>query len=117
MDILRRGKRRRPSRFAAGTLVVVEAGRSTTYSAQPGSRLVIGRDPGVDIVLGHASVSPRQALIERSGTGWLVTSLDAANPVWLLDPTGRAQEIEAELGLRQGELLVGACQVLLYPPA
>ena len=97
--------------------MVVEAGRSTTFAVGPGARLVIGGGPGADIVLGHPSVSPRHALIERSGTGWLVTSLDAANPAWLLDPTGRAQEVEAELGLRQGELLVGACQVLLYPPA
>jgi hypothetical protein len=117
LDHLRPGNHTRPSPFTPGTMVVVQAGRSTPFNIQPGQRVVLGRGPGADLVISDASVSPTHALIERSGTGWLVSSLDPANPTWLLDPTGRAQEIDVELGLRQGELLLGACQVLLYAPA
>lgn len=96
---------------------MVEAGRSTTIAVQPGQRLVVGRDPAAAIVLADPKVSPSHALIERLGPGWRVRSLDIANPAWLLDPTGRAQPIETELGLRSGELLIGDCQVMLYAPA
>ncbi len=117
VDSLRRGRRERPSPFAPGKLIVVQAGRSTPFDVNPGQRVVVGRGPGADLVVDDASVSPTHALIERSGTGWLVSSLDPANPTWLLDPTGRAQEIDTDLGLRQGELLIGACQLLLLTPA
>jgi pSer/pThr/pTyr-binding forkhead associated (FHA) protein len=106
-----------PSPWAPGTIVVVESGKPTTFIAQPGQRLVIGRDEGADIVLGDQSVSARHTQIERLGPGWIVSSLDPDNPTWILDPTGRAQPIETELGLRSGELLIGTCQVMLYPPA
>jgi predicted component of type VI protein secretion system len=116
VDQLIPGKRRRPSPIAPGTMVVVQAGQATPFTVQPGQRVVVGRGPGADLVISDPSVSPTHALIERRGPGWLVSTLDPANPTWLLDPTGRAQEIESELGLRQGELLLGACQVLLYAP-
>ncbi len=117
MDHLTRDKSQRPSPFAPGTMVIVQAGQSTPFTVQPGQRVVVGRGPDADLLVTDDSVSPRHALIERSGPGWLVSTLDPANPTWLLDATGRAQEIDAELGLRQGELLIGACQVLLYAPA
>ena len=116
MDYLIRGKHERPSPFSPGTMVVVQSGQSTPFTVQPGQRVVVGRGPGADLVITDPSVSPTHALIERRGPGWLVSSLDPANPAWLLDPTGRAQEVDTELGLRQGELLLGACQVLLYAP-
>jgi pSer/pThr/pTyr-binding forkhead associated (FHA) protein len=98
-------------------MVVVEAGPTRTFTVQPGQRLVLGRGAGADIALADPRVSPNHALIERRGPGWLVSSLDAANPAWLLDPTGRAQPIGTEPGLRSGELVIGSCQVMLYPPA
>ena len=116
MDQLIPGRRRRPSPFAPGTMVVVQAGQSTPFTVQPGQRVVVGRGPDADLVISDPSVSLTHALIERRGPGWLVSSLDPANPAWLLDATGRAQEIDTELGLRQGELLLGACQVLLNAP-
>lgn len=105
-----------PSPYAPGTIVILENGRSTNFTVQPGQRLVIGRHPGSAIVLDDPAVSPSHALVVRLGPGWLVSSLDLANPVRLLDPTGRAQPVERELGLRSGELLIGGCRVLLYPP-
>jgi pSer/pThr/pTyr-binding forkhead associated (FHA) protein len=98
-------------------MVVVEAGKSTTIAVQPGQRLIVGRDPGANVVLADPTVSPHHTMIERRGPGWLVSGLDASNPTWLLDPTGRAQPIDGELGLRSGELLIGDCQVMLYSPA
>jgi pSer/pThr/pTyr-binding forkhead associated (FHA) protein len=76
----------------------------------------MGRDAGSVIVLDDPTVSPSHALIVRLGPGWLVSSLDPANPALILDHTGRAQPIEKELGLRSGELLIGGCRVLLYQP-
>jgi len=100
----------------AGQMVTLESGRSTMFVIAPGQRVLIGRGPGADLIIYDARVSPVHALIERRGPGWLVTGLDANNPTWILDPTGRAHPVSSELGLRSGTLLVGGCQVLLYPP-
>jgi hypothetical protein len=101
---------------AAGTLAVIEAGQTTRRPVNLGELLIIGTDPGSSIVLGDPRVSPRHASIERRGPGWLVRSLDVANPTQVLDDTGRAHPVEGELGLRSGQLLIGGVQVLLYPP-
>jgi pSer/pThr/pTyr-binding forkhead associated (FHA) protein len=96
--------------------VVVRAGQSTAFDVAPGQSLVVGRDPAAAIVIDDPKVSPNHALIERRGPGWLVHSLDAANPVLILDPTGRAQPIRGTLGLRSAELLIGDCPLMLYEP-
>ena len=96
--------------------MVVEGTEQRTLVVQPGERLTVGRDPSAVVILSDPQVSFQHAVIERRGPGWLVRSLDPANPVWLLDPTGRAQPIEEELGLRSGELLIGGCQLMLYTP-
>jgi pSer/pThr/pTyr-binding forkhead associated (FHA) protein len=102
---------------ATGTMVVVTPnGPATTYTVQPGQHFVIGRDAGAHVVIDDPRVSATHVAIARLGPGWLVGSLDAANPAMLLDDTGRAQPIGPELGLRSGELLVGACLIKLYPP-
>jgi pSer/pThr/pTyr-binding forkhead associated (FHA) protein len=91
-------------------------GQELRMNVEPGRVLVVGRDPGADIVLADAAVSDRQAVIKRAGPGWLVSSLDDSNLACLLDDTGRARPIESELGLRSGELLLGSCQLRLYSP-
>jgi len=106
-----------PSPRDPGQIVVIAAGSSTAYKVRPGQQLVIGRDSGASIVLDDPGVSPGHISVTRFGPGWLVQSLDPANPALILDPTGRAQPILKELGLRSGELLAGGCQILLYPPA
>jgi len=103
-----------PSPTAPGSLVVETAGKSTTYTVQPGQHVTLGRDRAADVVVDDARVSPRHVLIARLGPGWLVTSLDAANPAMLLDPTGRSHPVDRELGLRTGELVVGGSLVKLY---
>jgi pSer/pThr/pTyr-binding forkhead associated (FHA) protein len=108
--------RTRPSPTAPGTLGVLVGGKETRWVLQPGESVVVGRDLASGVVLDDQAVSPSHTLIRRLGPGWLVSSLDGANPAFLLDDTGRAQPIESELGLRSGELLVGGCQVRLYPP-
>lgn len=105
-----------PLHAAPGQMVMLESGRSTMFVIAPGQRVLIGRGPGADLVIYDARVSPVHALIERRGPGWLVTGLDANNPTWILDPTGRPHPVSSELGLRSGTLLIGGCQVLLYPP-
>lgn len=116
MRFLGRGGRARGNRLAAGSIVVVEGGRSKTIQVEPGQKIVVGRNPEANVVLIDPRVSPNHTLIERSGPGWLVTSLDESNPTWILDANGRAQPVSVELGLRSGELVVGGCQLLLYPP-
>jgi pSer/pThr/pTyr-binding forkhead associated (FHA) protein len=97
-------------------LVVVRAGQSTTVEVAPGQSLIVGRDPGSAVVLDDPKVSTNHAVIERRGPGWLVSSLDAANPTMILDATGRAQPILGTLGLRSAELLIGDCPLMLYEP-
>ena len=116
MRLPRRPTRTRPSPYAPGRLVVVRAGQSAAFDVPPGQSLVVGRDPGAAIVIDDPKVSPNHALIERRGPGWLVSSLDAANPAMILDPTGRAQPVRTTLGLRSAELLIGDCPLLLYEP-
>jgi hypothetical protein len=106
-----------PSPLSPGSLVVLAGGQSTTHTVAPGQYVVLGRDPGSGIVLDDPSVGLSAVQIVRLGPGWLVTSLDAQNPALILDATGRAHPIDKELGLRSGELLVGGCQIRLYPPA
>lgn len=102
---------------APGTMVVVMPdGSATTYTVQPGQHLVVGRDSAAHVVIDDPRVGAEHVAIARLGPGWLVGSLDAANPAMLLDDTGRAQPIGPELGLRSGELLVGPCRIKLYPP-
>ncbi len=40
---------------------------------------------------------------------------DPAHPTWLVDPMGRPQPIEWEIGLRSGQLSIGSATLLLYP--
>ena len=81
-----------------------------------GDRLLVGSDPAATIRLLHPRVGESFASIERQGPGWLVTSLDDANPIWILDETGRAVPVMAQLGVRSATLLAGTTQLLLYPP-
>ena len=116
MRLPRRPTRTRPSPYAPGRLVVVRAGQSTAVEVAPGESLVVGRDPAAAIVIDDPKVSPNHAVIERRGPGWLVHSLDAANPAMILDATGRAQPIWGTLGLRSAELLIGDCPLIMYEP-
>jgi hypothetical protein len=99
------------------TVVVVDGSGRRTFVAAPGGRIFVGSDASATIRLTDPRVSFRYAVIERSGPGWLVTSLDPANPIWILDETGRPRPVLEELGLRSGTLLAGATQLLLFPPA
>ncbi len=58
-------------------------------SAQPrralplhGNCYRIGRDSGNDIVIDHAAVSRRHALLERQGSHWLLSDLASTNGLW-----------------------------------
>ncbi len=103
---------------APGTIVVVEpSGQRRSLAVAPGERVLVGSDLAATIQVVHPRVVPQQASIERSGPGWLVNSLDPANPIWMLDETGRAIPVMEEIGLRSATLLSGATQLLLHPPA
>ncbi len=102
----------------AGTIVVIEpSGQQRSLAVPFGARVLIGGDPSATIQVVHPRVVPKQAIVERTGPGWLVTSLDPANPIWLLDETGRAVPVMEQIGLRSATLLSGATQLLLQPPA
>jgi pSer/pThr/pTyr-binding forkhead associated (FHA) protein len=99
-----------------GSLAVVDSSGSRTMIVTPGQRVVVGSDPSSAIYVPDPRVSPSHAVIVRDGPGWLVTSLDPANPIRVLDESGRPHPVLGELGLRSGTLLAGAVQLLLYPP-
>jgi hypothetical protein len=98
-----------------GRIVVMSPGGTVECSVEPGRTIVVGSDPGCDLVLPGSAVSPRQTVIERLGPGWLVCPVLRADRTWLLDETGRAYPLTRETGLASGELVVGGVHLLLYP--
>jgi hypothetical protein len=59
------------------TLRLVPASGSPIEIAQ--DQVLLGRDPGCDLVLNDGSVSRRHARIERRGSGWVVVDQGSAN--------------------------------------
>jgi hypothetical protein len=59
------------------TLRLVPASGSPIEIAQ--EQVLLGRDPGCDLVLNDGSVSRRHARIEKRGTGWAVVDQGSAN--------------------------------------
>ena len=104
-----------PIGSVAGRLVVVSPGGTLECRVEPGRVVVVGSDPGCDLVLPGTTVSPVHAEVERSGPGWLVRGISPTDPTWLLDQTGRAYPITREIGLRSGEVVVGGVHLRLYP--
>ena len=100
---------------APGHIVVVDGGNSTTYAVELGHGLTVGRELGCSIVFSDPRVGLHQVAIARRGEGWLVQNVDPAHPTWLVDPMGRPQPIEWEIGLRSGQLSIGSATLLLYP--
>jgi pSer/pThr/pTyr-binding forkhead associated (FHA) protein len=100
----------------AGSMAIVDARGSLTITVPMGTGVVVGSDPTAAVHVADPRVSWRHALVVRDGPGWLVTSLDPANPIRILDETGRPHPVLGELGLRSGTLLAGTTQLLLYPP-
>jgi len=47
------------------------------------SPVTVGRDPGVDILVDHPSVSRRHAVLERSGESWAVADQKSGNGTWI----------------------------------
>jgi hypothetical protein len=101
----------------SGIIVVIDpSGLQRTLVVPLGQRVFVGGDPSATIQVAHPRVVARQAIISREGPGWLVTSLDPANPIWMLDETGRAIPVMEEVGFRSATLVAGTTQILLYPP-
>jgi len=109
--------RRRKSDGPGVVEVVDPSGERRSITAVLGERLLVGSDPAATICVVHPRVGVSHASIERQGPGWLVTSLDDANPIWILNETGRAVPVMQQLGVRSATLLAGTTQLLLYPPA
>jgi hypothetical protein len=105
-----------PVESIPGRIVVMSPGGTVECSVEPGRTIVVGSDPGCDLVLPGNTVSARQTVIERLGPGWLVCPVLVADPTWLLDETGRAYPLTREIGLNCGELVVGGVHLLLLPP-
>jgi hypothetical protein len=66
-------------------------------------QVVVGRDPGCDVILPDGSVSRRHARIERRGTSWAVVDEGSANGTFL-----DSQRVAEEVLHRGQELRFGA---------
>jgi hypothetical protein len=106
-----------PSTVDQGTIVVVDSAGGRVVRLALEARLVVGSDPASGIVVAGPRVPASWAAIVRTGPGWLVTSLEPADPIRILDDTGRSRPVLGEIGLRSATLLAGATQILLQPPA
>jgi predicted component of type VI protein secretion system len=69
-----------------------------------GERVLVGRDPGADVVLNHPSVSRRHAVLERRGTFWVVLDQQSANGTWLDDRRVTEAALQSGQRLRLGAL-------------
>ena len=80
-ELLRPRPLKRHSPFKAQLLL---HGPGDTPRAVPlhGSCYRIGRDPGSDVVIDHAAVSRRHALLEQRGRHWLLSDCDSTNGLW-----------------------------------
>jgi predicted component of type VI protein secretion system len=65
-------------------------------------RVLLGRDPGVDVVLNDPSISRRHAVLERRGTFWVVLDQQSANGTWLDDRRVTEAALKAGQRLRLG---------------
>ena len=100
-----------------GTIVVMDtSGAQRSLAVPVGQRVLVGSDPSATIQVVHPRVAVWQASIDRDGPGWLVNSLDPANPIWMLDETGRAIPVMEGIGFRSVTLLSGTTQILLLAP-
>jgi hypothetical protein len=97
-----------------GHLVVLEAGRPTTLTVEPGKRLLVGRDPDAEIRVSDRRVSERHATIERRGDGWAVQDIDAMNPTRLIDGWGTNRQVRGETTISSGQLVLGDVLITLY---
>jgi predicted component of type VI protein secretion system len=80
-------------------LVPIAGGAALDLRAE---RVVLGRDPGVDIVLNDPSVSRRHAVIERRGVFWVVLDQQSANGTWLDDRRVTEAALQGGQRLRLG---------------
>jgi predicted component of type VI protein secretion system len=74
-------------------------------------RVLLGRDPGADVVLNDPSVSRRHAVLERRGSFWVVLDQQSANGTWLDDR--RVTEAALQPGQR---LRLGAVTLTVAAP-
>jgi hypothetical protein len=97
-----------------GRLVVLEAGRSFSYTVRPGERMLVGRDPDAQIRLSDPRVGARHATIERRGDGWAIQDVDATRPTRLIDSWGTNRPVRGEMVIPAGQLVMGGVTVTIY---
>jgi hypothetical protein len=98
-----------------GRLVVLEAGRSSTITVPRGAHLCVGRAEEADVRLADPRIGRHQAMIEWSGSAWVVRDLGSTNPTRLLGPSGAVQHLRDDSGIVAGQLLMGDTLVTLCP--
>jgi pSer/pThr/pTyr-binding forkhead associated (FHA) protein len=85
----------------APTLTLVPAAGGAPIEVR-GERVLVGREPSVDIVLNDPSVSRRHAILERRGAMWVVLDQQSANGTWLDDHRVTEAALRAGQRLRLG---------------
>lgn len=65
--------------------VVVHTPAKTWEVSLANGHAAIGRDPAADVVIDHAAVSRRHAVIERTAGGFVLRDLNSRNGTWLGD--------------------------------
>jgi predicted component of type VI protein secretion system len=90
----------------APTLTLVPAAGGAPVEVR-GERVLVGRDPSVDIVLNDPSVSRRHAILERRGALWVVLDQQSANGTWLDDHRVTEAALQAGQRLRLGMVTLG----------
>jgi hypothetical protein len=102
---------------AKGRVIVASGSGISTTEVSAGQTVVLGSDPGVDIVLADPAASQRQLSVSLTSTGWRIQPLDQANPAFLRDSAGLIGMLLAQADIVAGELAIGSTRVILGPPS
>jgi hypothetical protein len=97
----------------SGSILVVEGGRSWSFTVRPGEKLLVGRSQDAQIRVSDPRVGARHATIERRDNGWAVQDVDASRPTRLIDPWGSNRAVRGETSVSAGQLVMGGVTVTL----
>lgn len=98
----------------AARMSYLDNGEPWNVVVAPGDLLLVGSDDTADVRLADPRVSPHHAMVEWRDGQWSITELTSANPMRVVDGTGRTRQIYGRVKMESGQLLVGDVALTLH---
>lgn len=96
-------------------LTVTNGVTSSSSAVADGQTVVVGSDPGADVVVSDPA-SPRQLSLTVTSAGWTIQPLDPANQAHLTDSAGMTGMLHGPATIVAGQLQIGSTRLVLEPP-